>query len=84
MSKVTCSLPAAEQVCGTAPVTQRLPQATGNVRPRAFTSKPVIPAQAGIHKPVRMRQEPDGLGNMDSRLRGNDEGKELIHTLPSC
>ena len=32
----------------------------------------VIPAKAGIHKPVRVRQEPDGSGYMDSRLRGND------------
>ena len=45
----------------------------------------VIPAKAGIHKPVRVRQEPDGSGYMDSRLRGNDGlGSEGVRAHVSC
>ena len=40
--KSACSLPAAEEVCGTAPVTLACTQATGEVRPRAFFPSPHI------------------------------------------
>ena len=38
----------------------------------AQTSKPVIPAQAGIHK-LELRDRDSTSENMDSRLRGNDD-----------
>jgi len=74
------------ETCARAPSKSVIPAKAGISGGKGITlhsPQPVIPAQAGIHKPVRARQEPDGSGNMDSRLRGNDKGK-VSPRPPSC
>ena len=74
------------ETCARAPSKSVIPAKAGISGGKGTTlpsPQPVIPAQAGIHKPVRVGQEPDSSGNMDSRLRGNDEGK-VSPRPPSC
>ena len=70
----------------------RLPQATGNVRPRAFIPRPqsVIPAKAGISREERPRSHPSTViasrrrSNPGPHVRHNPHPQAWIATSPGC